>query len=130
MDADIKGLHEVAVTTERMLLYYVAHDVLAAEARNFAESRGWGRNATGQPPGREWMRGDDSALPASIRVLKPSSVQIWRDHIYIGFGGALHHLGISVFRGDSVGEGTKELAKGVWYSAEGNRTVEGAAPEI
>ena len=125
----LQGMHDAAAGVQRMLLFHVAHDVLAAEARAFAETIGWGRSASGESGGQRF-EGDDPRLPASIRVLHPSSLRVWQDRMEIEFGGALHHQGISVFRNATGGKGTKELAKGVWYYSEGDRMFDGPPPKI
>lgn len=126
----LQGLHDAAATTQQMLLYHIDHQLLASEARAFATGRDWGSGHVVLGTPGQTFTGDDTALPLSIRILQPSSVFLRPDRIEIEFGGALHHQGISVFRGGNVGEGTKKLDEGVWYYSEGDKIFDGPTPKI
>ena len=123
----LTGMHDVLAASQKTLLYETDHVKLAVEVRTFAAKHEWARSA---PKGGQVYTGKDSALPASVRALKPSSVRVLEDRVEIECGGALHHHGISVFRQLSGGHGTRDLGDGVWYYSEGNRMFNGPPPKI
>src|ERR1022692_4495579 len=44
----LKGMHDTFAASQKMLLYQIDHERLAAEARTFAATNGWGRSAPNQ----------------------------------------------------------------------------------
>lgn len=108
---------------ERKILYHVDHRSLAANLRKFAAERKW--NNPDRRSQSDFFYGDDSALPAALRDLEPSWVQIKDDHIDFGYGVVARErslsFGISVWREGLPGSGTKELEDGVWFYSEDGR---------
>lgn len=97
---------------KRLLLYEIDHAVLAQTLRQFAEQQQW--------TDRDF-KADDPELPASLRILKPSSVYIRNDHILIDFGGPFDAMDIRAFKPGIEGYGTKKLGEGLWfYSRDGS----------
>jgi hypothetical protein len=122
VEAIVKATHDEVAATQKMLLYRVNHEVLASEARSFAATVEWGKAAS--KPGGYYLKGDDIALPTSIRVLKPSSVRVFDDRVEIEFGGALFYQGLRIFREANSGTGTKKLGKGVWFYSQEDKIFE------
>ena len=113
------GLGRLVSERERQLLYHTDHAALAVEARNFQSQ--W-RSRFGMPGSEpRVLEPDDTEIPNSLRILKPTSAVISNDRIELEFGGALLHYGIVVFDEGLEGNGTKRLAKGVWFYSENGR---------
>ena len=111
----VKNIHE----REKQLLYETDHAALASELRKFADEQRWRQPGDNSPPKMFWP--NDDAVPASLRVSKPTSITIFDDRIMFERGGPILHFGIVVFREGIVGEGLKQLAPGVWFYADNNR---------
>jgi hypothetical protein len=114
------GLHHAIVERERQLLYDTDHQALARLMRDYAGTRVW---SSAQPPQSNlgafiFFWGDDSSLPDSLRLLKPSSGKITVDEFQLEFGGTFLHFGVRAFRPGLPGNGTKRLADGFWFYAE------------
>jgi hypothetical protein len=119
----VKLVHDENEMKQRFLLYYINHDVLAAEARKLATAVRWGKS---QPETKEnYFSGDDLVrLPPGIVILKPSSVRVFNDRVEMEFGGALYYYEISIFRNGEAGHGTKQLAPNVWFTSQDNKVPE------
>src|ERR1700724_898935 len=105
--AFVIGLRHAISQRERGLLYDTDHAALAHIMRDFAAERQWSLNAAPTPPfgwtswpGESFVyfRSNDESFPPALRMLKPSSVSIFEDHIELEFGGAFLHFGIRAFR--------------------------------
>ena len=113
------GLKNYAMQRQRQLIYEIDHATLAAEARAFADQRRSRPGFVDSEPQILWW--GDPDIPASLRVLKPTSIGIFQNRIQLEFGGPPLHYGIVIFNTDLEGGGTKKLAKGVWFYSENGR---------
>lgn len=112
-------LGKTANEREKQLLYDIDHTALASELRKFASEKRWRQTEANAEPEILWP--NNKAVPASVRLLKPTSVAIFDDRIVLERGGPMLHFGIVVFRDGIVGEGLKELGPGVWFYADNNK---------
>lgn len=106
---------------QRRILYQTDSNAVAGAVRRFAAEQRWSvLDKTNSPP--DFYYGDDQRVPASIRALEPSWVEIDDDHVDIGCGLFVreqgHSFGISVWRDGVEGSGTKKLGSGIWYYSE------------
>jgi hypothetical protein len=114
------GLSRLIRARERALLYETDHEVLAQVMRDFATERRWSSVSPLKTSSDEplLIDGDDGSLPPALRLLKPSRIYLFDDHMELEFGGALLHFGIRVFPPGIPGQGTKRLGDGIWFYAE------------
>lgn len=110
---------------ETTLLYYAKHKGLATELRRFAEEQRWGR--ADKSPEPDFYYGDDPKLPALVRAVHPSWVQISDDRIDLGCGDVTwigsRSFGISVWRTGIEGWGAKKLGEGVWFYSDTSESL-------
>jgi hypothetical protein len=121
--AFVIALQRAVNERERALLYETDHPALAQVMREIAQERRWAspQPSTLAPDDPLILDGKDSSLPIAARLLKPSHIAVFRDHIEFEFGGALLHFGIRTYRPGIPGEGTKRLGDGIWFYAEDGR---------
>jgi hypothetical protein len=117
-------IREVPVK-EKALLYKTEHEQLAVALRRFAAEQRWNNPEKENSQQRDFFYGDDQNLPAAVRALKPSWVEITDDRVDVGCGLAIwdvsRSFGISVWRSGLPGWGTKKLAEGMWFYSDDNR---------
>ena len=110
--------------SERKILYHVDHKQLAIELRKFAIEQRWNKLEKKEAKA-DFFYGDDQRLPDSVRVLKPSWVQIDDDQIDVGCGQIIwdetKSFGIRTWRDGLSGTGTKKLAEGMWFYSDDGR---------
>jgi hypothetical protein len=114
-----RGIYSRNEAVKRQIFYHVNHAALAEEVRKFAEQK---RSETVVAPAAPLLMWEgDPALPASLKILKCSSVSIFPDRVRLEFGGPFLHFGIMIFNKGYPGEGNKKLADGVWFYSEDGR---------
>jgi len=101
---------------EREIIYRIDHDALAGELRTLFRDQTRQGNIRGPIP--RVIPGGDPAIPTCLRILKPSGIAVFSDHIELVFGGLMLHFGIAVFPENVEGRGTKRLGKGIWFYSE------------
>ena len=115
--AGFSVLHSENTARERQLLYEIDHAEFASVVRRFAAENGWNQD-------RVWpvyFEKTDTRVPMVLRGLGFSILNIYDDRVDVDFGGPFLSFGISVFRDDADGYGTKKLGDGVWFYAEDGR---------
>jgi hypothetical protein len=113
------AIHASNEATKRQVIYHINHAALAQEVRKFAEQK---RSETVVAPAAPLLMWEgDPDLPASLKILKCSSVSIFPDRVRLEFGGPFLHFGIMIFNKGYPGEGNKQLADGVWFYSEDGR---------
>jgi hypothetical protein len=101
------------------LIYDIDHAEILAACRFVRENLGRFR------PDPKWSRPDaaypdpeDPLMPAIIRRLKPTTIEVQEDSVRLEFGGGPYHYGLTAFTGATAGSGTKEIIPGLWYFSE------------
>jgi hypothetical protein len=108
---------------ERDLLYRTDHPVVLAACREvFANQATYRRNPewNNRGPGRRTDLPDpeDPNIPAAIRDLHPTTIEIGPDYVRLEWGGGFLHFGLIGYLPGAPGHGTKKLLDGLWYDAE------------
>jgi hypothetical protein len=61
---------------------------------------------------------NDPQIPAIVRTLNPSYIDISNARVRIECGGGAYHFGVDAFVNGNLGSGTKLLVPGLWYYSE------------